>query len=197
MSGSILVDAQTNVTFRFLYDVGSLDLNTTVSAKAHCVTHGWGSAGTATVGPAAPAVPSLPQILAATAGNGYVKLTWSAPTTIGSSAITNYTVYRASLDYLNSGILTSYKVLGNVTTYNDTVVTNNVTYYYSVTATNGVGESAKSNVAFTTPTAGGTSPASPDNTMLIVAIAAIVLILVVVAAVMMRRKGGKEKPEQQ
>ena len=135
--------------------------------------------------------PTAPQNLQASAGNGYVRLTWSAPTTAGSSAITNYTVYRGT----SSGSLASYKVLGNVTTYNDTAVTNGNTYYYAVTATNGVGESIQSAAASGAPTApGGGAPA--DNTMLIVAIVLIIIVVIVIAAVMMRRKGGAEKPKE-
>lgn len=193
MSGAELYAAQHNETFNFTYDIGSLALNTSISGTAHCTVHGFGAAGTATAGPAPTAAPSLPQNLAAIAGNGYIKLSWSAPATTGASAITNYTLYRGP----SAASLTSYKVLGNVTTYNDTAVTNNVTYYYSVTATNGAGESAKSNAAFATPTAGGTTPASPDNTMLILAIVLIVIVVIVIAAVMMMRKKGKaEKPKE-
>jgi hypothetical protein len=51
MAGPDLYAAQHNTTFSFTYDIGSLSLNTSISGKAHCVIHGWGSAGTATAGP--------------------------------------------------------------------------------------------------------------------------------------------------
>lgn len=186
---STLPAAPQNVTFYINYDMGPLLVNTSISVRAQCIIHGWSSAATGSAGPAAGAAPSAPQSLTATAGNGYVKLAWSAPTTTGSSAITNYTVYRGT----SAGSLTSYKVLGNVTTYNDTAATNGNTYYYSVTATNGDGTSVKSSTVSAAPSAGG---APADNTMLIAGIVVIVLVLVVVVALAMKRKGGKEKPKE-
>ena len=194
MAGAELYAAQHNVTFSFSYDVGSLALNTTISGTAHCTVHGWGTPGTATAGPALATKPSAPQSLVATAGNASVLLTWNAPSSTGSAPVTNYTIYRGT----TSGSLTAIKsIFVNTTSYNDTTVTNGITYYYAVTATNSVGESVKSTEVSATPTAGGTPPATPaDNTMLIVAIVLIIVVVIIIAAVMMRRKGGAEKPKE-
>ncbi len=86
---------------------------------------------------------TAPQNLQATPGNAQITLSWSAPASNGGSAITNYNVYKGT----SSGQEIFVVQLGNVLTYTDTSVTNEVMYYYQVTAVNSVGESAKSNEA--------------------------------------------------
>lgn len=105
--------------------------------------------------PPGPTVPSAPQNLLATADDAQVTLSWSAPSSDGGSAVTNYNVYRSS----SSGTLASKTViatLANVLAYTDTTVTNGTPYFYQVTAVNSVGESAGSNEASAAPT-------EPDN----------------------------------
>src|SRR5262249_9179868 len=75
----------------------------------------------------------------------------------GGSAITNYKVYRSTL----SGGETLLTTLGNVTSWNDTGVSNGTTYYYQVTAVNAVGEGSRSAEQFATPTAPATRPGAP------------------------------------
>ena len=106
--------------------------------------------------PPPPSPPSAPSNLAATAGNAQVILTWQPPASDGGSAITNYRVYRGA----TSGGEALLSTLGVVTSYTDTSVTNGLTYYYQVTATNGAGESPKSNEVSATPTA--PPPPPPD-----------------------------------
>ena len=102
-------------------------------------------------------VPGAPT-LSASAGNAVVHLSWTAPSN-GGSPITNYKVYRAT----SSGAETLLTTLGNVTSYDDTAVTNGTTYYYKVSAVNAVGEGAQSNEASATPQAGATVPSAPQN----------------------------------
>ena len=102
-------------------------------------------------------VPGAPT-LSASAGNAVVHLSWTAPSD-GGSPITNYKVYRAT----SSGAETLLTTLGNVTSYDDTTVTNGTTYYYKVSAVNGVGEGAQSNEASATPQAGASVPSAPQN----------------------------------
>ena len=92
--------------------------------------------------PQAPA-PGVPANLTATAGDSQVALTWTAVT--GTSG---YNVKRATTP---GGPYTT--VANNVTetTYTDTGLTNGITYYYAVSATNGAGESPDSNEASATP----------------------------------------------
>ncbi len=94
--------------------------------------------------------PLSPLNLNATAGNGYVYLTWSSPLDDGGSAIIEYKIYR-------NGALISI-VSSNQLWYNDTNVENGVNYTYYVTAVNAVGESTPSNtvaVRLTSPSPGG------------------------------------------
>jgi parallel beta-helix repeat protein len=93
--------------------------------------------------------PSAPQNLVATAGEGFVELTWTPPTVTGSTAITGYHIYRSTTN--GSG----YTQIGTSTTtaFTDTTVSNGVTYYYVVRAISSVGESPPSNEVTATPTA--------------------------------------------
>ena len=100
-----------------------------------------------------------PQSLQANAGDSYVYLTWNAPVYDGGSAITNYTIYRGT----SSGSETLLANVGNVLNYNDTSVTNGQTYYYYVTAVNGVGEGEKSNEVSVTPVEPIEFPSAPQN----------------------------------
>jgi len=51
---------------------------------------------------------------------------------------------------------------GNVTAYDDSSVANGSTYYYEVSAVNGIGEGAVSNEVSATPQP-GTPPSAPRN----------------------------------
>jgi hypothetical protein len=95
-------------------------------------------------------VPWHPRNLTAYAGDGFVNLTWETPAFDGNSTIINYRLYRST----TSGINKFYKLLGTVLNYNDTNVTNDVTYYYRINAVNKVGEGALSNEIAVTPTSG-------------------------------------------
>ncbi|UCG69604.1 MAG: fibronectin type III domain-containing protein, partial [Thermoplasmata archaeon] len=103
-----------------------------------------------------PPVPYPPQNLQVNHGNEYINMTWNAPTNEGGAPITNYNVYRKEGSDQEEFLLD----VGNVTTYNDTSVSNGVTYYYRVTAENSYGESPKSNQASATP---GEVPSAPLN----------------------------------
>jgi len=99
------------------------------------------------VGTGTSTAPAAPAGLTATAGNGTVTLSWSP-----SSGATGYRVKRST----TSG--TSYTLIASpsVTSYSDNAVTNGTTYYYVVSALNGVGESANSTQASATPSAAST-----------------------------------------
>ena len=154
--GNVLTYTDTGVTngVRYYYEVGAVS------------SAGEGPKSTETS--ATPrTTPSSPLGLAAVAGNTHVTLNWQAPASDGGSAITNYTVYRGT----SSGGETLLTTLGTVLTYVDPGLANGQTYYYEVTATNGVGEGPKSTEASATPTAppDATPPTititSPTNNM--------------------------------
>ena len=93
--------------------------------------------------------PGAPTLGSATAGNGTVALSWSAPASDGGSAVTGYKVYRST----SSGGETLLTTLGNQTSFTDTGLANGTTYFYKVSAVNGVGEGGQSNERNATPVA--------------------------------------------
>jgi hypothetical protein len=93
------------------------------------------------------AAPSAPIDLTATPGESIVYLSWSAPASEGSFAITNYWIYKG----LASGEYDLPIVTGNVLFYEDEPVTNGFTYYYQVRAINIIGEGALSEEVNATP----------------------------------------------
>jgi hypothetical protein len=87
-------------------------------------------------------VPSAPQNLQAQtdSSNGIgTKLTWTAPTSNGGAAVTNYALLRGP----TTGTETQYKILGNGYTYTDSC--DQTACYYEVAAINAAGQSAPSN----------------------------------------------------
>src|SRR5206468_3644664 len=100
--------------------------------------------------PTAPATkPGAPRNLQATPGDGQVTLNWQPPSNDGGSPILLYTIYRGNSSGGESFLIT----VPLVTSYTDATVTNGVTYYYKVSATNAIGEGPKSNEASATPSA--------------------------------------------
>jgi hypothetical protein len=89
------------------------------------------------------APPGAPGALTATPGNGQIGLAWTA----ASGAI----AYRVHRGTASGGPYTTLP--GNLggTSFTDTGLTNGTTYFYVVTATNGVGEGPNSNEASATP----------------------------------------------
>ncbi len=99
-------------------------------------------------------LPSVPQGLAVRPNDAKgIILTWQAPSTVGSSPIVAYKVYRGTV----SNGETLLATVGNILTFTDTNVRNGTTYYYQVAAVNGTGEgprtTEKSAVRGTPPTA--------------------------------------------
>jgi titin len=76
--------------------------------------------------------PSPPRNFLATAGDGYVNLTWKTPSTPGSLDLIGYDIYKGETRTLQN----LYTTLGNVLHFNDTEVENGKTYYYHIRAKN-------------------------------------------------------------
>lgn len=113
-----------------------------VSAKNSVGEGPWSSEASATpIGP-----PSEPQNLLASAGNGYVNLTWAQPSSDGGSPIVGYRLYRG----VASGGET-FLVEVSTSFHNDTDTGNGITYFYQVSASNSVGEGPKSGEVEATP----------------------------------------------
>lgn len=95
-----------------------------------------------------PSKPSAPQNLQASARDGKVILTWSAPS---NGSVEYYRIYWGN----SPGNLTLLVTIEGVLTYEDIGVTNGQTYYYAVSAVNGVGEGPQSTEVNATPEGGG------------------------------------------
>ena len=92
-------------------------------------------------GQAMPVRPSAPTSLAAVGGNTSIALTWTDP----GGPVASYSVYRSTTPGGEGS--TPYATGLTSASYTDSSVSQDVTYYYQVTAVNTGGESAKSNEA--------------------------------------------------
>ena len=82
---------------------------------------------------ATPTAPPAPTGLRAAAGNAQVSLTWTA-----SAGAASYNLYRATTAGAEG--TTPYKTGLTATSYTDTALTNNTTYFYKVAALNSTGD---------------------------------------------------------
>nr|QNO53395.1 hypothetical protein JNHLJEBA_00005 [Methanosarcinales archaeon ANME-1 ERB6] len=134
--------------------------------------------------------PSAPQKLRATAGDGYVNLSWSTPSDDGGSPVTEYKIYRGTSPG-GEGPLAF--VSAPTTSYNDTAVTNNQTYYYQVSAVNEVGEGAKPEEASAIPIS--VAPPTPPHpwwkSWLVPILIVIAVVVIAIAAILIYKKRGK------
>ena len=85
---------------------------------------------------AATTVPGIPTGTAAVGTNGAIIVSWSAPTSNGGLAITGYKLYRSTV----SGSEKLLATLVTTTSYNNSGLTNGMTYFYRVSALNALGE---------------------------------------------------------
>ena len=104
--------------------------------------------------PVPPAVPGAPGLASATGGDHNVTLFWQAPSQNGSP-ISGYNIYRSTAP----GAETLLASIAPATTFTDTTAANGSTYYYEVSAVNGVGEGPRSSERSATAT---TVPAAPS-----------------------------------
>lgn len=101
--------------------------------------------------------PSEPQDLQATAGDGQVNLTWSAPSSDGGVNITGYMVYSGTSQTNMTLLITTTDL-----TYPVTGLTNGQTYYFKVRSVNGNGEGTFSSIASATPVTVPSPPSGPS-----------------------------------
>ena len=121
-----------------------------------------------------------------------IVLTWSAPNDHGSP-ITQYIVYRGS----SPGSQTQLATCGNCA-YTDTSVASGQTYYYSVIAVNGIGQSQSSasvEAKAQSGSSGGSGAGNDNSLILMLALVGIgAAILVVVVAVVLRSRSRRRAP---
>ncbi len=98
--------------------------------------------------------PSAPTNLTATAGNDVVELTWDVPSPVGSRVVKHYVYWGYSPSSLSNRIEVTKSDCG----YDHFEVFNGITYYYRVSAVNGVGEGPLSNMASAKPLGPATAP---------------------------------------
>ena len=130
---------------RYFYQVSALN-NVGEGARSN------ETSATSTAATTAPSPPAL----SGSAGNASATLSWTTPAD-GGNAITGYRIYRGT----SSGTETLLTSVGLVNGYTDTTVANGGSYYYQVSAVNGVGESARSNELLERP---ATTPSTPALT---------------------------------
>lgn len=107
----------------------------------------------------ASSTPGVPQSLTATAGLASVYLSWTAPSSSGSSPLTNYAIQYSS----DSGSTwsTVSKSTSTLTFYTVTGLTNGTTYQFRVAAITAVGTGSYTSSVSATPTSSSTVPSAP------------------------------------
>jgi fibronectin type 3 domain-containing protein len=101
-------------------------------------------------------IPSAPQNTQTYPGNSFVNITWEAPISDGGSTVTNYIIYKGTAP----GGESFHAEIEDIRFYNDSNVTNGITYYYWIAAKNIVGEGPLSAEVNATP---ATVPSEPTN----------------------------------
>lgn len=111
--------------------------------------------------------PSSPQSITLTAGNAQVSVAWTEPADNGGTAITSYTLQRATNSTFTTGVVTTTGLTGLSTTV--TGLTNGTPYYFRVYAVNavstaaGVGGAWRTAGSSVTPTSSATVPGAPTS----------------------------------
>lgn len=134
-------------------------------------------------------VPSAPRNPQATAGDGRVTLSWTAPATNGNTSITHYNIYRGN----TSGGESLLTTVGNVLSYNDNNVTNGMTYFYRLKAENIIGEGPYSEEVNAMPAASGDDDGEGISPAVLALLAAVAIIVIVLLGFMLFRKPKQPK----
>ena len=123
--------------------VTGLTTGTTYTFKVEALNAngpGPASAASNTVTPTGPVVPSAPTSVVARPATASARVTWTLPSGDGDSAITGQTI----TPYIGSTAQTPMQVGASATSATMTGLTNDTTYTFKVTATNGIGTSPAS-----------------------------------------------------
>ncbi|MDG6225198.1 MAG: fibronectin type III domain-containing protein [Candidatus Thermoplasmatota archaeon] len=102
-------------------------------------------------------IPSPPSNINVVSGDGFIDISWAEPEDDGGDPVTDVKIYRGE-DPNSSVVILTTSILGG--SFRDTTVTNGVTYHYTLTSTNSIGESVHSPPIFATPSG---KPSVPLN----------------------------------
>ena len=127
-------------SYTFTVQASNTAGNGPVSAQSNAVT------------PTAATAPSAPTNVSATGASSQALVTWSAPSNIGGSPITGYTV----TPFIGSSAQTPVQVGGSASQATVTGLTNGTSYTFTVTATNAIG---------TSPASTASNSATPEDTI--------------------------------
>jgi len=155
-----------SVGIAFSKTVTGLSANTTYNFEVRAVnSHGAGASASASATTPAPPpppsnAPSAPQSLSATASPGQVKLSWSAPSSDGGSAITRY---EYQWKEASSSTWSVWLSTGSSTNTTKTGLSANTTYNFQVRARNSHGAGPSASASATTP--GSNTPADKPGSV--------------------------------
>ncbi|HEX6518871.1 MAG TPA: fibronectin type III domain-containing protein [Streptosporangiaceae bacterium] len=144
VSGTSYTDSAVANLTQYFYEVTAVNANGESGDSNEVSATSAGSGGAT--------VPGAPTGFTATPGNGQAVLNWAAPTSDGGSPIIGYDVYRSTT---SGGELAIGSTDANTTSFTDGNLTNDTTYYYEVTAVNGMGQSVNSSEVSVTPASDG------------------------------------------
>jgi parallel beta-helix repeat protein len=141
-----------------------------------------------------PILPQAPQNLQLTPGEGEIILTWQAPFSDGGDAIKNYKVYRGSAEDQEELLIE----LGNILTYTDSDVSNDVTYFYKVSAVNGISEGPlTSSVNATTESKSSKEDEDGGGFVMIILVIVVVVIVLLLLLFFMRKREGHGETQKE
>jgi fibronectin type 3 domain-containing protein len=104
--------------------------------------------------------PGAPAGLTATAGDGQVSLSWTAPAATGGAQVTGYDVYAGTTADVKLGTPVATSAGTSVTVKK---LANGTTYFFAVTAVNQVGQGPASGTASAIPASAITQPGPPTG----------------------------------
>ncbi|MDG6225194.1 MAG: fibronectin type III domain-containing protein [Candidatus Thermoplasmatota archaeon] len=86
-------------------------------------------------------IPSPPSNVQVTPGDGFIDISWTSPEDDGGDPVTEVRIHRGE-EANSSVVILTTSILGGF--FRDTAVENGMTYHYSLTSTNSIGESTRS-----------------------------------------------------